>query len=68
MTRTEKRIYDSIIFFQLLDGYPPKIMDLFKASGYKNISTVERLLIKLEAQGWIDCTPQRNHWSVKRYK
>jgi SOS-response transcriptional repressor LexA len=68
MTRAEKRIYELILALETVDGYPPIITELMKASGYKRKSSLERILEQLRNKGWIKSTPQNNHWSIARWE
>lgn len=66
MTRAEKRIYELILALEKVDGYPPIITELMKISGYKQKSSLDRILEQLRNKGWVKSTPQNNNWSITR--
>jgi hypothetical protein len=65
MTKNEKQIYDLVEELYLVDACPPHTSCIYKHSLLKRESTIDRLLNKLNKEGWLG-TNSGNYWCVTK--
>src|SRR4051812_22013935 len=69
LTPQQKAFLDFIANFQLKYGFAPSQTEIAKHFGYRSLGTVQKYLVRLRKQGFLESTPHaRRGLSVKPHK